>query len=216
MSDETGFGSAAAAGPEARELFGARFPLAVDFYELLAAHGEERGLIGPRELPRLWDRHIINSVLLAQVLPETGTLVDVGSGAGLPGIVLGIARPQMHVDLVEPMERRTDWLNEVVSRLELENVTVKRGRAEEFHDAFEYDFVTARAVAPLDRLVRWCLPLVAPGGQLLALKGQRAEEELAAALKALRKFKAATWEVQELRGVDDGESTRVVSVVKKK
>src|SRR5690625_5867331 len=105
-------------------------------------------MIGPKELPRLWDRHIINSALLAQVLPQPRTLVDVGSGAGLPGIVLGIARAQMQVDLIEPMERRTDWLNEVVSRLELKNVTVKRGRAEEFHDDFEIDFVSARAVAP--------------------------------------------------------------------
>ena len=216
MSNTSGLPQPPKVGGETRGLFGERFGLAQRYFELLAEHGEERGLIGPRELPRLWDRHIINSALLARALPSDGNLVDVGSGAGLPGIVIAIARPEMSVDLMEPMERRTDWLHEVVSKLGLENVTVKRGRAEEFHGAFEYDFVTARAVAPMDRLVRWCMPLVEPGGQLLAMKGQRAEVELEAALKPLRKFKAASWEVQELPGVDGGESTRVVKVIKKR
>lgn len=211
------FDSAAlGSGPQTEGLFGEGLERARQFYSLLAQHGEERGLIGPRELPRLWDRHIVNSALVAALLPQTGNLVDVGSGAGLPGIVLAIVRPQMAVSLIEPMERRTDWLNEVVNELGLKNVDVKRGRAEEFHDAFEYDFVTARAVAPMDKLSRWCLPLVAPGGTLLALKGQRAEAEVENAVKVFRKFKAATWSVIDLEGVDGGESTRVVSVVKKK
>lgn len=202
-------------GRETRELLGSGLGNARAYYELLAKHGEERGLIGPRELPRLWDRHIVNSALVGSLLPAEGTLADVGSGAGLPGIVLGIIRPEMQVDLIEPMERRTDWLHEVVDALELDNVYIKRGRADEFHDAFEYDFVTARAVAPMDRLTRWTLPLVRPGGQLLALKGARAEEELEKAKKVLWKFKAAQWSVLDLAGVDGGESTRVVSVTKK-
>lgn len=202
-------------GPEARELFGAGLDRALQFHELLARHGEERGLIGPRELPRLWERHIINSAVLARLLPSSGTLADVGSGAGLPGIVLAVVRPDLQVDVIEPMERRTDWLSEVAAELQLPNVNVKRGRADEFHDAFEYDFVTARAVAPMDKLSRWCMPLVAAGGNLLALKGARAEAELEKALKTLRKLKAERWKVLDLAGVDGGEGTRVISVVKR-
>lgn len=212
MDNHEAGNAAQVTGPESQMLFGDRIDQARRFYELLAQHGEERGLIGPRELPRLWDRHIINSALMSRLLQDSGTLADVGSGAGLPGVVLAITKPGLQVDLIEPMERRTDWLNEVVKALELSNVSVKRGRADEFHDAVEYDIVTARAVAPMDRLARWCLPLVKPGGKLLALKGQRAEEEMTAAIKVFRKFKAANWEVIELAGVDGGEGTRVVSV----
>lgn len=202
-------------GLETRELLGEGIEKAQEFHTLLAKHGEERGLIGPRELPRLWDRHIVNSALVGRLLPTHGTLADVGSGAGLPGVVLAAMRPGVSVDLIEPMERRTDWLREIVAELNLENVTVKRGRAEEFHEAFEYDFVTARAVAPTDKLSRWCVPLLRPGGKFLALKGARAQEELDGAVKALRKVKAATWTVVELPGVDGGEPTRAISVVKK-
>src|SRR5690625_4595483 len=133
--------AALGSGPQTQKLFGEGLDQARQFYALLAEFGEERGLIGPRELPRLWDRHIVNSGLVAQLLPEEGTLADVGSGAGLPGIVLAITRPSTQVALIEPMERRTDWLLEVVEKLDLKNVEVKRGRAEEFHDAFEYDFM---------------------------------------------------------------------------
>ena len=204
------------AGQETADLFGSRLPLAVRFHDLLKSHGEERGLVGPREMTKLWDRHIVNSALLTRVLPTSGTLVDVGSGAGLPGVVVAIARPDLCVDLIEPMERRTTWLEEVVTDLGLDNVTVKRGRAEEFHGVFEYELGTARAVAPLSRLARWCLPLVAPGGRFLALKGRRAEEEVSVAVKTLRKFNAESWCVRELPGLDEGEPTRVVEIIKKK
>lgn len=124
-----------------------------------------RGLIGPREIGRIWDRHILNSAAVVQYLPQTGTIVDIGSGAGLPGLVIAAMRPEAEVVLIEPMERRCTWLNEMTETLGLTNVEVKRGRAEEFHDAFEADVVTARAVAALDKLARWSLPLLRHGGE---------------------------------------------------
>jgi 16S rRNA (guanine527-N7)-methyltransferase len=161
-------------------LFGDRLPLAERFVSLLTEHGVTRGLIGPRELDRLWDRHVLNSAVIAELMPDGASVVDVGSGAGLPGVPLAIARPDLRVVLLEPMARRVAWLTEVVDELELD-VEVLRGRAEEpavRQRAGGADVVTARAVAPLAKLAGWCLPLVAPGGVLLALKGESANEEL--------------------------------------
>jgi 16S rRNA (guanine527-N7)-methyltransferase len=141
-------------------------------------------LIGPRELPRLWERHLLNSAAIASLVPAGARVVDVGSGAGLPGIPLALARPDLTVTLLEPLARRVAFLTECVDRLGLERVTVVRGRAEEGPVRRELggaDVVTARAVAPLDRLAGWCLPLLRPGGLLLAMKGSTAAEELAAA-----------------------------------
>jgi 16S rRNA (guanine527-N7)-methyltransferase len=162
------------------ELFGDRLPLAEGYVRLLAQYGERRGLIGPRELPRLWDRHMLNSAAVAELIPEGARLVDVGSGAGLPGVPLSIARPDIRVALLEPMERRVAWLSEVVDSLGLD-ATVVRGRAEDpgiRRSLTGADVVTARAVAPLAKLARWCLPLVRPDGVLLAVKGASAAEEL--------------------------------------
>jgi 16S rRNA (guanine527-N7)-methyltransferase len=173
----------------AAEVFGAEFDRAVAYAELLATDGAERGLIGPREVPRLWDRHLLNSAVIGPLVPAVARVVDVGSGAGLPGIPLALARPDLGVVLLEPLARRFAFLSECVEKLEFTNVTVVRGRAEEGHVRRELggaDVVTARAVAPLDRLVGWCLPLVRPGGLLLALKGDSAAEEMAAAGAALR------------------------------
>jgi 16S rRNA (guanine527-N7)-methyltransferase len=173
----------------AAELFGDRLPLADRYVRLLAEHGERRGLIGPRELPRLWDRHILNSAAIAALVPDSAHLVDVGAGAGLPGVPLGIARPDLHVTLLEPMERRVAWLDEVIEMLGLD-AKVIRGRAEEPNVRRVLtgaDVVTARAVAPLAKLARWCLPLLRPDGLLLALKGASAVEEIdrdAAAVRA--------------------------------
>jgi 16S rRNA (guanine527-N7)-methyltransferase len=163
------------------QMFGERLPLAERFVSLLAEHGVERGLIGPREVDRLWDRHVLNSAALAELIPDMAGVVDVGSGAGLPGIPLVIARPDLRVTLLEPMARRVAWLTEVVDELGLD-VRVVRGRAEETPIRRELglaDVVTARAVAPLAKLAAWCLPLVRPGGWLMALKGESANEELA-------------------------------------
>jgi 16S rRNA (guanine527-N7)-methyltransferase len=150
---------------------------AIKFAALLADHGVERGLIGPREVDRLWERHLFNSAVLAELVPQDCRVVDVGSGAGLPGVPLAIARPDIRLTLLEPMARRVAWLQEVVDTLGLD-VEVMRGRAEEPEVRRRLggsDIVTARAVAPLEKLARWCLPLLRSGGQLLALKGASAE-----------------------------------------
>jgi len=164
----------------AGQVFGDRLPLARRYAELLATEGTLRGLVGPREAPRLWDRHLLNCAVLAELLPVGSVVADVGSGAGLPGIVLGVARPDLTVVLIESLARRTAFLDEVVDELGLSRVSVVRGRAEELVGRIPVpDVVTARAVASLDRLARWCLPLLPVGGRLLAMKGASAPEEAA-------------------------------------
>ncbi|MEU4741344.1 16S rRNA (guanine(527)-N(7))-methyltransferase RsmG [Actinosynnema sp. NPDC023658] len=173
----------------AKKVFGDHYDTAVAFTALLTEHGVERGLIGPREVERLWERHILNSAVVSELLPEGARVVDVGSGAGLPGIPLAIVRPDLDLTLLEPMARRVAWLTECVETLGL-NVTVLRGRAEEGpvrDQLFDSDVVTARAVAPLERLTRWCLPLLRPGGRLVALKGESAAEELERDAEAVRR-----------------------------
>ncbi len=168
--------------------FGERLPLAERYVDLLANAGVERGLIGPREVPRLWDRHVLNSAAPVVRVPSDVTVADVGSGAGLPGLVWAIARPDLHVTLIEPLLRRTTFLEEVATELGLDNVEVVRARAEDVKE--QYDVVTARAVAALEKLARWCMPLVRPGGVLLALKGRTANEEIDAARATLGRLKA--------------------------
>ncbi len=201
---------------EIRTYFGESFAAVDGFHRMLAIHGEERGLIGPRELGRLWDRHLLNSAAVVSFLPETGVIVDLGSGAGLPGIVIAAMRPEASLILIEPMERRCTWLAEVVEHLELANVEIKRGRAEEFHGAFQADAITARAVAPLDRLARWSFPLLRRGGSLVALKGKNVANELPPALKILRKYGAADAEILEARTLDSVEPTTVLRAVRTK
>jgi 16S rRNA (guanine527-N7)-methyltransferase len=156
-----------------------------------------RGLIGPRETERLWERHLLNCAVVAELLPERGELVDIGSGAGLPGVVLAMLRPSLQVVLLEPLLRRSVFLEECVAELGLSNATVVRARAEDRALIFRggFDVATARAVAPLDRLVGWAAPLLRPGGQLLAIKGQSAEEELAAARAVLARLGVRSAEV---------------------
>ncbi|GAA1769608.1 16S rRNA (guanine(527)-N(7))-methyltransferase RsmG [Luedemannella helvata] len=161
-------------------VFGDRLPLAERYAELLMTDGVVRGLIGPREAPRLWERHLLNSAVVGELIAAGASVVDVGSGAGLPGIPLAIARPDLTVILLEPLARRTVFLEEVVTALALDTVTVLRGRAEESAglSPFPVDVVTSRAVAPLDRLAKWCLPLAVAGGRMLALKGSTVAEEI--------------------------------------
>lgn len=192
----------------AAELFGDRIEQARAFTADLAQHGEERGLIGPLELERLWSRHVVNSVLLAPLL-VAGRVGDVGSGAGLPGLVLAIARPDAHLVLIEPMERRTDWLSEEADRLGLANVTVLRGRAEDVTPEPLLDQVTARAVSALSKLVPLCVPLLRPGGELVVMKGARVQEEIEAADKAIRKARLRDPEVLVLGEGIVPEVTRV-------
>jgi len=154
------------------------------YADLLATDGVTRGLIGPREVERLWDRHILNSAVVAELIPPGNSVVDVGSGAGLPGIPLALVRADLQVTLLEPLLRRSDFLREAVQVLELaDRVRVVRERAEDHRD--RYDTCVARAVAPMSRLAPWCLPLLRPGGQLLAMKGAAAEAEVTDATTAL-------------------------------
>lgn len=196
---------------EVKDLFPESWDTLAAYAEMLANEGELRGLIGPRELPRLWSRHILNCTAINHFIPDGASVADVGSGAGLPGIVLGITRPDAAVTLIEPMERRTDWLHDVVDSLVLDNVRVVRARAEELHGKEQFDVVTARAVAALDKLMRWTMPLVRSGGTLVALKGEKAQEELEAALKVRRKFNVTDSHVLEVPALVRSEiPTRVV------
>lgn len=169
-------------------VFGDRLPIAERYAEFLATAGVERGLIGPREVERLWERHIFNCAAPVVRVPQGATVADVGSGAGLPGVVWAIARPDLHVTMIEPLLRRTTFLEEIGGELGLDNMSVLRARAEEVTD--QYDVVTARAVAALDKLARWCMPLVRPGGMMLALKGRSAEEEVKKARGTLGRLNA--------------------------
>lgn len=169
--------------PVATALFGARLVLASRYAQLLVTDGITRGLVGPREAGRIWDRHLLNCAVVAELIPENARVVDVGSGAGLPGLVLACARADLRLQLVEPLERRVHFLADAVALLGLESqVEVIRGRADDrvvLERSAGAEFVTSRAVAPLDRLARWCRPLLAAGGRLLAMKGERATEEIA-------------------------------------
>jgi 16S rRNA (guanine527-N7)-methyltransferase len=181
---------------EATAVFGDALGQAQRYAELLATDGVTRGLIGPRETERLWDRHLLNCAVVAELLPERGVLVDIGSGAGLPGVVLAMLRPSLSVVLLEPLRRRSVFLEECVAELGLSNATVLRGRAEEKAVTHvQADIATARAVAPLDRLVGWAAGLLRPGGQLLAIKGQSAAAELAAAEPVLARLGVRSAEV---------------------
>jgi 16S rRNA (guanine527-N7)-methyltransferase len=176
--------------PHAAGVFGSRLALATAYADLLATDGVVKGLIGPREVPRIWDRHVMNSAVVAPRLPEGASIADIGTGAGLPGVVWAIARPDVHVTLVEPLLRRTVFLDQVVSDLSLDNITVLRSRAEDVSQTF--DVVTARAVAALDKLGRWCMPLVRPGGVLLAMKGRSALDEVKVATATLHRLGATS------------------------
>jgi 16S rRNA (guanine527-N7)-methyltransferase len=204
--------------PAARVLFAQRLPLARRYADLLATEGVVRGLIGPREAPRIWDRHLLNCAAVAEIMPNRASVVDVGSGAGLPGLALAVARPDLVVVLVDSLARRTTFLAEAVAALDLAGqVSVVRGRAEELAaELAPADVVTARAVAPLDRLAAWCLPLTAAGGRLLAIKGVGAAEEAAAHRAAIARLGGGTPTVR-LCGVGLlEEPTTVVEIVRER
>lgn len=193
---------------QAAQIFGEQIDVARQFTANLAQYGEELGLIGPLELPRLWTRHILNCAVVAPLL--RGRVGDVGSGAGLPGLVLAIARPDVDFTLIEPMERRTAWLNDQVAELGLTNVTVVRDRAEDVRRDVLLDQVTARAVSALKKLIPMTAPLVRPGGELVLMKGAGAQAEIEAAAKQIKAFKLHNVEVLTLgEGLLD-DVTRVV------
>lgn len=189
-------------------LFGDHIEVARAFTAALAEQGEERGLIGPLELPRLWTRHILNSAIAAPIFH--GSAADIGSGAGLPGLVLAIARPDVRWTLVEPMERRVNWLNEQIVELGLQNVEVLRARAEDVPTINKFDFVTARAVSALRTLIPLTAPLLRDGGELAVLKGMNVPAEIDAAAKQIKKHRLSNVRVEVLGEGVLAETTRVV------
>ncbi len=206
MTEVTGLEPEPAA---AAEIAGERIDVLRAFAADLAARGEELGLIGPLELPRLWTRHLLNSAVLAPLIRPGARVADIGTGGGMPGLVLAIVRPDAHFLFVEPMERRCLWLSEQIERLGLTNAEVKRGRAEEFHDAFTVDQVTARAVTALRKLVPITAPLLREEGEMLFLKGTSVDTEIEAAAKVLRKHRLTDVRVEELGVGQLAETTRV-------
>lgn len=196
-------------------LFGERVEQARAYVRWLESAGIERGLMGPREMGRLWSRHVLNCSVVGELIPHEASLADVGSGAGLPGIPIALARPDLHVTLVEPLLRRADFLNEVVDDLALsESVSVVRSRAEDLGSDRQFDAVTARAVAPMGKLATWTLPLVRRGGILLAMKGESVDEELRESSSVLETMGATSWTVQSV-GVGVVEPPTVVAVVRR-
>lgn len=205
--------TALTAPPEAANRFGAATPVAERFAGWLAGPGVERGLLGPREVDRIWSRHLLNCAVVDEFLPETGSICDLGSGAGLPGVVLALLRPDRPIVLLEPLLRRATFLEEVVADLELGQVSVLRDRAEDYARTRPgHDVVVARAVAPLERLVRWSFPLLRPGGVLLAQKGSSAADELLAAGPALDRCGAVDRAV--LVSGEGGSVTHVVRAIR--
>lgn len=194
----------------AQTLFGDRLALAERYVEHLCTTGIEHGLLGPREVPRMWSRHVLNCAVLGTVLEAGVNVADVGSGAGLPGLAVAIARPDIEMTLIEPMERRVDWLSAVIADLGLDNVQVIRARAEEVTDEVMADVVTARAVSALKKLIPLTVPLLDDDGQLLLLKGRSAGEEIEAASKVIKKHRLRTPEVLVLGADLLEEPTTVV------
>jgi 16S rRNA (guanine527-N7)-methyltransferase len=204
--------------PPTAAFFGDALPRVAAYGERLATDGVVRGLIGPREVPRLWDRHLLNCGVVAELLGPGLAVVDVGSGAGLPGIVLAIARPDLRITLIEPLARRVAFLEECRDALELTTLAILRGRAEDpaiVSVAGDADAVTARAVAPLERLARICLPLVRNGGRLLAVKGESVVSEVEQSRRSIDRCGGGSISVRRCgRGVIDPPTT-VVEIVRR-
>lgn len=199
----------------ARGVFSDALATAEAFAGLLAGTATVRGLIGPREVPRLWERHLLNCAVVTELVDEGASVCDIGSGAGLPGLVMAIRRPDLLITLVEPLLRRTTFLEEVVAELGLDNVQVRRARAEELHGTDMFDVVTSRAVAPLDRLSRWSLPLVRSGGLFLAMKGSSAQTEVMTAAKVIARERGQVLGVVELGNEFLDPPVRVVQIRKR-
>jgi 16S rRNA (guanine527-N7)-methyltransferase len=198
----------------ARGVFSDALPRAEQFAALLATEGIVRGLIGPREVPRLWERHLVNCALVTDLIAPGSSVCDIGSGAGLPGVVIAIRRPDLAVTLVEPLLRRTTFLDEAVAVLGLANVEVVRARAAALHGRRTFDVVTSRAVAPMDRLAEWSLPLVRTGGSFLAMKGSSVQAELDSAAQAISAGRGRLDQVIELGADLLDPPVRVVRIVK--
>lgn len=205
--------------PAAAEIFGDNLEKAIAYHESLATDGSVRGFIGPREVPRLWDRHILNCGVIGEAMDEGISVADIGSGAGLPGIPLAIARPDLNITLIEPLLKRSVYLNEVKEALNLDNVTVIRGRAEEKvvrKQVGLVNIVTSRAVAPLGKLATWSLPLVKIGGRMVAMKGSSVEEEIERDAKEIRKAGGTDIKVYTVGEALLSEPTTLISIRREK
>ena len=196
----------------AGRIFGASLPTAVEYARMLVTTGVERGLLGPREVTRIWDRHLLNCAVVSPLIDRNSSVYDIGSGAGLPGMVLALMRPDLDVVLVEPLVRRSVFLEETVDALGLDNVTVVRSRAEDLAGSVEAEVVTARAVASLARLLGWALALCAPNGQVLAIKGGSVDAEIAEAEPILNRKGIAGWDVVDAGAAELAHGTTVVRV----
>ncbi|WP_048381901.1 16S rRNA (guanine(527)-N(7))-methyltransferase RsmG [Corynebacterium renale] len=196
-------------------MFGENTDKAIAYHQSLATTGSERGFIGPREVPRLWDRHVLNCAVIGEAMDEGVHVIDIGSGAGLPGIPLAIARPDLRITLIEPLLKRSTYLREVCEELNLENVTVIRGRAEDAaiqKEAGSADIVTSRAVAPLGKLSRWSLPLVKVGGAMIAMKGSSVSEELERDADDIRKAGGGQGEIFTVGSSVLAEPTTLIKI----
>mgnify|MGYP000550573789 CR=1 FL=1 len=196
----------------AKEIFEDNLETAILYADKLAADSDTLGLLGPRELDKLWSRHILNSAVVAEKLNSGDNVADIGSGAGLPGIPMAIVRPDCRFTLVEPMERRSDWLKEIAKNLGLDNIRVFRARGEDLDPQF--NVVTARAVASLPKLIRFAAPPLLPSGKILALKGAKAEQEIEEAKKLVKKFKLESFEVVYAGENSLEQPTKLVEVKK--
>lgn len=185
-----------AAPPVAADILGERLPAMEHYVAILATRGVDHGLVGPREVPRLWERHILNCAVIGDLIDDGAIVADVGTGAGLPGLVLAVARPDLHVHLIEPLQRRVTWLDGAVAELGLSNVTIHRGKAQAFWGEVEADVVTSRAVARIGELVAWCLPLLRAGGEIVAIKGASAGAEVEQDRAGMARAGMETVEVQ--------------------
>lgn len=197
----------------AESVFGPGIDLATRFVEHLATSGIERGLLGPREVPRLWSRHVLNCAVVVRLIPSGQRVTDVGSGAGLPGLTFAIARPDLELTLIEPLERRVAWLEEVVADLGLSNVRVLRGRAEQFVGRVDTDVVTARAVSALSNLAKLTMPLLSNGGDVLAIKGRNALAEVDKAAKVIKHLAGQSVDVLSVGEDILSEPTTVVRIL---
>jgi len=200
---------------EVRRFFGPAFADIAEFARMLEEEGELRGLLGPRDMERIWSRHLVNSAAVLDFLPRRGQVLDIGSGAGLPGIVIAVCRPDLDVHLAEPMTRRCEWLADVVDALGLDNTTIHQARAEELRGKGKADVVTARAVANMAKLVRMTSKLIAPGGALVALKGRRAPIEIEEAATELKRHHLMA-KVHEVPSIMENESTYIVKCTRTK
>lgn len=200
--------------PVADQIFGSHLPTAIAYHQHLATTGSERGFIGPREVPRLWERHLLNCAVIGEAFDPQVSVIDIGSGAGLPGIPLAIARPDLDITLVEPLLKRSTFLHEVVEDLGLGNVTVVRGRAEEpdVKKLPKADVVTSRAVAPLGKLAGWSLPLAKVGGAMIAMKGSSVGEELERDRQMIRKAGGGDAEIFSVGGQLLDEPTTLIKI----